>query len=100
MLLPGDVTQAAKFGSAVAISGDVLVAAAPSWNLEGAQTVGGVYVFVRDPATGQWVEQKKLVPLSGSEEWSLTVAVAGDTVAVGTPFTSAGAGGYPSGLRF
>jgi len=92
MLLPNDITQAAKFGSHVAISGDILVAAAPSWNLENAQTVGGVYVFVRDPGTGQWVEQKKLVPRSGSEEWSFAVAVAGNTVAVGTPFTSAGAG--------
>jgi hypothetical protein len=92
MLLPSDAAQAAKFGAQVAISGDILVAAAPSLNLDSAQTVGAVYVFVRNPATGQWVEQKKLVPRSGSEEWSLTVAISGNTVAIGTPFTDAGAG--------
>jgi hypothetical protein len=92
MLLPSDAAQAARFGAQVAVSGDILVAAAPSLNLDNTQTVGAAYVFVRNAATGQWVEQKKLVPRSGSQEWSLSVAVSGNTIAIGTPFTDAGAG--------
>jgi hypothetical protein len=92
MLVPADVELAAKFGSAVAISGDVLVTAAPSLSVGGAQSVGGAYVFLRDLSTGGWVEQKKLVPRGASEQWSFSVAVDGETVAIGAPFADLGPG--------
>jgi len=92
VLLPSDVSQASKFGLTLALSGDVLVTSAPSWNVGGAQSEGGVYVFVRDPATGQWLEQKKIIPRNSALEWSFNVAIDGDTIAVGVPYTSTGQG--------
>src|SRR5262245_26432499 len=84
VLVPSDAGQVVQFGSVVAISGDVLVTAAPSLNVNGTQTVGTAYVFVRDLATGQWIEQKKLIPPEGEDAWPMSVAVGGDTIAVGT----------------
>jgi hypothetical protein len=88
MLLPSDISQAAKFGSQVAISGDVLVSVAPSWKLDDVQSIGGAYIFLRDPETGRWVEHKKLVPHGTAEAWSFTVAIEGDTIALGTPLAN------------
>jgi hypothetical protein len=85
-LTPSDPLAAGQFGVRVAISGDLLVAAAPSTNLDGAYTAGGAYVFERDAVSGVWTELTKLVPAGASDQWSFSVAVDGDTIVLGTPY--------------
>src|SRR3954451_5263936 len=50
-----------RFGTALAVSGDVMVAAAPSATADGKLFAGAAHVFVRDPASGRWAERKRLV---------------------------------------
>jgi hypothetical protein len=94
------------FGQAVALDDDTLVVGAPSErsnatgvdgnegdvSLDGA---GAAFVFVRGP--GGWVREAYLkatdvVPASGA--FGTSVAVSGDTVAVGMPFRSGGGAVY------
>jgi hypothetical protein len=67
------------FGSAIAIDGDTAVIGSYGW--EG--KIGAAYVFVRE--MGSWVEQAKLGDLAGSslDNFGCSVAIDGDTVAVG-----------------
>jgi hypothetical protein len=72
------------FGAAVAMSGDTLVVGAP-----GAADAGAAYVFTR--CGGSWTLQQKLSPdpTSGSPvEFGASVAISGDTIAVGDPHGS------------
>jgi hypothetical protein len=80
------------FGSAVAVSGDVLVATARTAAVDGRLAAGAAYVFVRD-LNGEWVENKRLVPQDSraSDQFGVNVAVAGDTIVVGAPFAKVGA---------
>ena len=69
------------FGAAVAMSGDTLVVGAP-----GASDVGAAYVFTR--CGGSWTLQQKLLPdpdLGFAEDFGASVAISGDTIAVGAP---------------
>jgi hypothetical protein len=43
------------FGSALAVSGDVLVATAPHTTVDGKFFAGAAYVFMRDQTSGAWV---------------------------------------------
>ena len=74
-------------GQAVAVSGDMLVATAPYASINAVPS-GAAYLFLRDPATGAWIERKKLVPLDGAsfDQFGSSVAVAGDTIAIGAPW--------------
>ena len=56
MLQPENVNLFDRFGSAVAIEGDTLVAGAPEGGTSGS---GAVYVYTRD-GTGVWTEQVQL----------------------------------------
>ena len=80
------------FGSAVAVSGDILVATARTAAVDGRFAAGAAYVFVRDP-NGEWVEHKRLVPQDSraSDQFGVNVAIAGDTIVVGAPFARIGA---------
>lgn len=74
-----------RFGAVLAVSGDILVAAAPSVTLDGEFFVRAAFVFMRD-ASGAWTESKRLVAsdreafdqLGGS-----SVAIEGDTIFLG-----------------
>ena len=74
-------------GQAVAVSGDMLVATAPYASANGAPS-GAAYLFLRDPATGAWIERKKLTPLDGGayDTFGSSIAVAGDALAIGAPW--------------
>jgi hypothetical protein len=84
------------FGSAVAISGDIVVVGAPSEdstavgvNGDGtdnsADDAGAAYVFVRDRASGTWSQQAYLKPSNtgAHDGFGGAVAVSGDTAVVG-----------------
>jgi len=96
------------FGRSIAVSGDTLVVGAPheasgATGIDGDQTdtsagdSGAVYVFVRDG--GSWIQQAYLKASNAEEEdnfgWS--VAVEGDTLAVGSPLEDSSARGVNAG---
>jgi len=72
------------FGSSVAISGDTAIVGAYSDDDAGAGS-GSAYVFVRNVST--WTQQDKLTASDAAigDEFGTSVAISGDTVAVGAP---------------
>jgi hypothetical protein len=86
-LAGSDTVAGDHFGTALAVSGDTLVAGAPD-----KPGGGGAYVFVR--AGSDWVEQAALVAPDGANGDGLgeAAAIFGDTIVVGAPgdFTSGG----------
>ena len=77
-----------RFGQAVAVSGNTIVAGAPDHKV-GANEVGAAYVFVK-PASGWAGSPKQSAELSAEkgqvqESFGKSVAVSGNTVAVGGP---------------
>jgi hypothetical protein len=97
-------TQAGDFfGSAAAISGDMIVVGAPSEDsnatgVGGSQSdnsadfAGAAYAFVR--SGGVWSQQAYLKASNTEDDsFSWTVAISGDTIVVGTPYESSNATG-------
>lgn len=79
------------FGAAVAISGDRLVVGAERANVGSTVDAGAAYAFRRSGA-GVWSQQTKLVPSTFSQDdnFGLSVAINGSTIAVGQPFLGTG----------
>jgi len=73
------------FGWSVAIAGDTIVVGASLDNENGIDS-GSAYVFTRTGTT--WTEQAKLMASDGDsfDEFGFSVAIAGDTIAVGAIF--------------
>ena len=93
-----------QFGKSVALSGDVLVVGAAredsdiagidqGWN-DKQKDYGAVYVYTRDSTTWTWSEQSFIKPLTpvSRDFFGSSVAVAGDSIAVGVPVNDANAG--------
>jgi hypothetical protein len=77
-----------EFGNAVAIDGDTVVVGAIGAQVNGSPT-GAAYVFVK-PSTG-WANMTQTATLTASdnaEEFGASVAISGDTIVVGAPFTT------------
>jgi hypothetical protein len=74
-IAPVDLAAGDTFGTAVAISGDTIVATSPS--------TGSAYVYVRDGAG--WTEQARLTGGGASvqEHFGFAAALDGDTLAIG-----------------
>jgi len=84
-LLASDGGAADQFGSAVALDGAVAVIGASGDDQKGFNS-GAAYVFRRSGST--WTEEAKLMPNSANDmSFGFTVAVEGDTVAVGAPYS-------------
>lgn len=91
-LLPSDGAAFDRFGAAVAISGDSVVIGAPISNYtDPVGWAGAAYVFVRD-TNGNWSQQQKLEPGSGSNvgQFGSSVAIHNDSVIIGAPKDDAG----------
>lgn len=81
--LPGD-----RLGSAIALSGDVLLAGAPGVDIAGQSSQGALYRWrYRD---GQWQAEPRQLTSDGSEldGFGLSLAAAGDWAFAGAPFKS------------
>lgn len=83
-LVASDGAADARFGWSVAIDGDTVVVGAPT-DRSSATASGAAYVFVRSGAS--WSEEQKLLPGDpANNDWfGTSVAVSGDTVAIGSP---------------
>ena len=83
-----DGAEGDVFGFSVAIAGDTAVVGAFLDNIDANANQGSAYVFVRSGTT--WTQQQKLTAADGtaSDEFGYSVAIAGDTIIVGTHFDS------------
>jgi hypothetical protein len=87
-LTHSDAAAGDDFGFAVAISGNTIVVGAPVDD-DVKSAPGAVYVFERDTGGSDgWGELKKLTgaDAEAGDGFGFTVAISGDTVAVGAPF--------------
>ena len=83
-----------EFGSAVAVSGDTIVVGAPfQFSQNDNPLTGAAYIFVRSGET--WTEQAVLKASNpdGFDRFGSSVAISGDTIAVGAPFEGSSAMG-------
>ena len=94
-LTGSDAGATERFGSRVAISGDIAVVGA--W-LEGPGRPGAAYVFHRNQGgTDNWGQVKKLTASDGGirPRFGFSVAVSGDTAVVGALSDGTCCGGFP-----
>ncbi len=83
-LLASDGAAQDNFGRFVSVSGDTVIAGATGDDDNGANS-GSAYIFVRDPATGAWTEQPKLLASDGTagDAFGISVSISGDTAIAG-----------------
>lgn len=76
------------FGASVAISGDTIVVGATGAGDEATPGSGVAYVFVRSGSV--WIQEQRLVASDATSgvAFGVSVAISGDTVAVGAPIDS------------
>lgn len=98
-LVPSDSAIGDQFGWGVAISGDTIVVGAWGATITGLAQEGQAYVFVRPAGgwSGTLNESARLLTLdngalTGPDNLGFSVAISGDTVAVGAPGSLGGAG--------
>lgn len=88
-LSPPTPTAAARFGSAVALEGDVLVVGSPQTAVSsGPPQRGRAYVYQRSGSS--WALVKTLDPSDQTNQGSFgfSVDIAGDTIVIGAPFVT------------
>jgi hypothetical protein len=92
-----DGQEGDAFGSSLALSGDTALIGAP-YAGPGLDTLGAVYVYVR--SGGAWVRQAKLEATDGADfdRFGSSVALSGDTAAIGAPFD--GDQGFSAGSAY
>ena len=90
-LLPPDGHISDEFGTAVAISGDIVVVGARFLDDKGLNS-GGAYIYSRNQGgADQWGFVKKLLAADGvaNDQFGTAVSISGDIVIVGSPFADA-----------
>jgi len=82
-LQPADVSAGEEFGRSAAVSGDFIAVATIRQN----EQAGAVYLFRRDPVSGEWVEHQKLTGtgIEKNSVFGLSLAMDGDLLLVGAP---------------
>jgi hypothetical protein len=75
-------------GRAVSLDGDTAVVGAAGSDVDGAESQGAAYVFVRTGDT--WTQQVKLTAPDGAaaDEFGFAAAISGDTIVVGARFAA------------
>ena len=86
-LTASDAAAEDQFGSAVSVDADTIVVGTPLVDLGTSDDAGAVYVFVRDPSTGDFSQQQKLTAddATADDRFGSAVHVDGNTIVVGAP---------------
>lgn len=86
-LTASDAAAQDRFGRTVAISGDAIAVGAADDDDDGASS-GSAYLYLRDSATGNWVEEPKITAsdAGAGDFFGQSVSLDGNTLAVGAPF--------------
>ena len=90
-LMASDGAVNDRFGSAVAVSGEVIVVGA--WfDDDSGDASGSAYMFRYDAGSGQWLEQAKVLAFDGqaNDGFGTSAVARGDTVIVGAPSQNSG----------
>ncbi len=89
-LFASDAASNGRFGTAVAISGDIAVVSTPYAAHDGINFAGQGYVFTRQKGGTTWTQEAilKASDAKQGENYGYAVAVSGDTVAIGASFAS------------
>lgn len=89
-LVAGEGLSQGSLGVSVALSGDTAVVGEYRHDGVSGTRNGAAHVFVR--VGGVWTRQARLVPFDGasSDEFGSSVAIDGDTLAIGAPLASVG----------
>ncbi len=82
-LLASDGARDDHFGESVSISGDTAMVGATGNNGINGTFSGSVYVYVRDPDTGDWTEQQKLTASGSTLYLGVSVSISGDIAIAG-----------------
>jgi hypothetical protein len=84
-LIASDGGRGDRFGSSIAIYGDMVVVGAPDDGIGANDIRGSAYVFVR--SNGAWSQQAKLIASDGAalDQFGSSVAISGNTIVVGAP---------------
>lgn len=87
MLSAADGAAEDEFGKHVDIDGNVIVVSTPEVSVDGMDFRGAGYVYRRGAQTGAWVQEAKLTAPDGvmDDQFGSSIAVSGDTIAVGAP---------------
>lgn len=81
----------ARFGSAVAIAGDILVVGAPQASVDGVDGKGAVYIYQRNLGGAEaWELIMSMSTTENARAYGYSVAVSGDVLVVGAPEGFAG----------
>ena len=98
-LMPSDAVPVGRFGTAVSVSGSVIVVGAPKEEVTAGtppnppQRAGAVYVYRSNGLT--WFEEQKIPGFSSSsysDQFGYSVAVEGNTVVIGAPLDDGACG--------
>eukprot|EP01043_Picozoa_sp_COSAG02_P008854 COSAG02_NODE_290_length_25531_cov_75.132392_22_plen_219_part_01 len=101
-LLASDGARSDRFGSSVAISGEVAVVGAIYDDNAGGDYAGAAYIFVRDAAgSGAWTESQQLLASDGAggDYFGSSVAISGEVAVVGA-YRDDNAGGDYAGAAY
>lgn len=90
-----DMESSDKFGSSVSVSGDTVLVGAPLNDPQGVANAGAAYVYEIDGMDCLLVNKLEADQKNLGEQFGSSVAVSGNTAAVGAPFQAPG-GGVPS----
>jgi len=90
ILVPPEGGSTGGFGFATDLDGTTAVVSSPDETVGSALLAGAVYVYVRN-VSGAWVQQQRLTAGDANQRFGTSVALSGDTLAVGAvPFVSSG----------
>jgi hypothetical protein len=97
-LVTGNGIAGDQFGTAVAVSGDTALVAAPTRSVGGHSSQGSVYVYVRSGTT--WTLQQELTASDGAsgDGFGISVALSNDTALVSALNHEVGSNSYQPGL--
>src|SRR6056300_580002 len=83
-------TASDYFGYSVSISGDYAIVGAP-YEDTGGSNAGAAYIYTRNPSTGVWGSEQKILGEAAGDEFGKSVSISGDYAIVGAPYEDTGA---------
>jgi len=89
-----DAASSDLFGISVSISRDYAIVGAFVEDPNNIGNAGAAYIYTRDPSTGEWGSEQKIVASDGAsnDQFGYSVSLSGDYAIVGVPYEDADGG--------
>ncbi len=93
-LIASDAAENDEFGKSVSISGDWAIVGAPLYDDGDSVNSGSAYIFKRDPDSGIWTEEIKLISsdTAAGDRFGFSVSISGVTAIVGAHYDGSNSG--------